>query len=591
LEPEKQALDPAILGRDFPRFKKRKREIRPLKQNERGSISKLGLGIFLLLATLCAFALYPLLTRAHPTHFKRPSTLRNGESPLGEDPSLVPKKDSKKPKKKKGARSVTRSPQTPKNTGGIVGEVRDLFERPIVGVHIQVLLGGKLGKPFNTTTMEDGRYRIPIEPIGPLFIFAHHPDFAPLPKPLFLEPKTKNAWLMAPKITLLSGRKIRFRFVDPEGHPISGVQALLQERLGAARGPFGDPPKEETSDRSGQVQFLGLPPGSENSRYQLRILPPPPFIRTLLRNWPASEGGSAIPVTLFEGITLRGRVEDAFGRPSIRAKVRALPLGSTPPPPISRSQIQKEGRRPSSLPTNPKGRFPIPFSVTCDDQGNFSLAGLPHGPCQIISHPNSPLPRVWVKKRVILPFEGLLLLRLPKGGRLEILLPPKAPFSSFTFLRSATGRSWDESSPWHRIPPSNSGTLHRDGLPREPLRLRLQNPLGFHFTSNTLDFENLDLISLDLRPLRTASLRGWLKGASPHRPGGPLLARLNSIRKEMQVIGSFPSNSSRIRVDPSGHFFLGPVPPGSYEILWGTHVIGLIQLAPGENIEKTFSLP
>ncbi|HHI79226.1 MAG TPA: hypothetical protein ENK02_04550 [Planctomycetes bacterium] len=457
-------------------------------------------------------------------------------------------------------------------------------------MHIRVHLGGKHGESLLTNSDPQGRFRLPLDFVGPLFLFASHPDFAPQKKPLFLDRKDPNSWLRVPKITLLSGRRLAFQFRNPGGNPLAGVRAFLQEKLGTDRGPFQDPPKEATSDPSGRVQFLGLPPDSKDSEFQLQILPPPPYIPTLLKSWPPSQGGTPIPVTLLEGLSLRGRVEDSFGRPSPKAQVRLLPLGSSSPPPPSKAQIQSEGRRPPSR-TSPTERSPLPSQVRCDAQGRFFLQGLPRGPCQILAHPHSLPPRVWIKQRIELPFQGSLLLRLPKGGRLELRLPAHLPFTSFGFLRSTDGRNWRETNGDIPIPSHPPSSLTRDQLPRETLRLRLHNPQGFHFTTHNLDFEARERIPLDLSPLLGARLKGRIRGVAKPRKGGALQIRLLSTDPKIQALGRIERNICRIEIQEDGSFQLGPVPAGRYELRWGSHTLGSVQLAPGGTIEKSFSLP
>ena len=583
-----QALDPAILGRDFQRFKKKETEIHPSDQNERGSISKLWLGVFLLLASLGALTLYPLLTRGDPKQPQKPPTLKKNQASTKTQSSIL--------KKKRMAPSLSKtkdpppvSPRAQQEGGGLFGEVRDIFERPIPGARIQVKLGGRRGKELTTITNSKGEYRVPLKKKGIVFVFVRHPDFAPPPQPLYLEPKGSKPWVRIPKITLLSGKKLVFRFLTPGGHPISSVRAILQEKLGGDRGPFADPPKEALSDPAGIVQFLGLPPNSGDQRFELRILPPPPWIRSLLHFWPHPTGGSPISITLLEGTSLRGRVEDAFGRPSAKAEVRALPLGSIIPAPVSATQVQKEGRRPPQIPSNSKAQTPIPCSVSSDDQGRFLLGGLPKGPCQILVHPNLPKPRIWASKRVLIPSRKLLVLRLPKGGRLDVRLPTKLPFSAFVFLRTTTGRGWSPVSSWKKIP--KSPRFYREALPREILRIRLRNSLGFDFTSDSLDFETLEHLDLDLETLEAATLQGWVKGKGHNPPGGPLRARLISPSPTVLSLGTISKQSSMIPLDGDGHFVLGPVPAGTYEILWGSRSVGRIHLNPGESLEKTFSLP
>ncbi len=485
--------------------------------------------------------------------------------------------------------TATRNPLLQQGGVGVYGEVRDIFERPISGARVQIQLGGKRGKEVTTLTNSQGKFRIPLKNLGILFIFVSHPDFSPLPKPLFLEPKPSTHWVRVPKITLLSGKKLEFRFLGPGGQPISGVRAILQETLGADRGPFGDPPKEALSDTSGIVQFLGLSPNSEDRNFQLRILPPTPWMRSLLHTWMSPPGGGPITITLSQGTRIRGRVEDAFGRPSAKAEVRALPLESFPPPPINSTQIQKEGRRPPTTPAPSQAQSPIPHSVFADEKGRFTMGGLPQGSCLFLAHPSSPKPRIWTSKKVLLPTQALLLLQLPKGGKLDFQLPAKFPFSSFAFLRSSTGRSWNLASSWKKIP--ENPRFHRKNLPREILRIRLQNPLGFDFTTRSLDFETLERLDLDLGVLEAATLKGWLKGKGKKPLGGPLKARFVSPIPQIKALGTISRESSLLPLNENGQFVLGPIPAGTYEILWGARVIATIDLKPGDQLEKTFFLP
>ncbi|GEM_PF-3721704 len=576
---------PCYTGTRSAKVQKKETEIGPFRQKERGSIERPRLKVpfwfiplSLLILSLC---LYPLLRWEKQGHSQKLPPLK--KSKVQDNPTL------QKPTASFSSAPIAsqRSPTPPsKKSGGVFGEVRDLFERPVSGVRIQIQLGGKQGKTRITTTDSKGRYQIPLTTMVPLFVFAYHPQYAPLPKPVFLELKAPKRWVQVPKIVLLSGRKLMFRFLDPGGTPLSGVRALLQEKLGADRGPFGDPPKEAISDPKGIVQFFGLPPNSQDSSFQLRIIPPAPWIRFLLLRWPHPPEGNPVSITLQRGASLQGRVEDAFGRPSKKAELRALPLDSRPLPPPSKAQIQLEGRRPPS-PSTPQKQSSIPYSVRSDDQGRFLFSGLPKGPSQIIAHPSGPQPRVWTSQRIHIPRSKDLILRLPKGACLEVRFPPLLPYSSFAFLRSATGRSWVRASPWNKLP--HSSPFQRDSLPREKLRIQLKNPQGFDFTSNILDFESVERLRLDLSPLQGASLRAWLKMKKPGNPKTPVLIRLISPDPKILSLGTIAENSSTIKLQKDGHFEIGPIPAGIYEILWASRILGQIHLKPGERVEKTFS--
>ena len=75
----------------------------------------------------------------------------------------------------------------------------------------------------------------------------------------------------------------------------------------------------------------------------------------------------------------------------------------------------------------------------------------------------------------------------------------------------------------------------------------------------------------------------------PGNPKTPVLIRLISPDPKILSLGTIAENSSTIKLQKDGHFEIGPIPAGIYEILWASRILGQIHLKPGERVEKTFS--
>ena len=356
------------------------------------------------------------------------------------------------------------------------------------------------------------------------------------------------------RIVLREGRRVFGLVVDAGRRPVAGARVSLQAtpsndpmaRLRAARNP--EPPPGGATDAAGRFEVRNLPAGSYDLQVRARG-----FARLTVPGLavPEGTGGTDLgTVMLAPGLSLRGLVNDAQGRPVEGAEVRARPA--------ARDEMMIFDRDPGPA-----------DAVTAAD-GSFTLEDRSPGESLDLSATRAGYgpglaPGVAVPSeepvRIVLDATARVSGRTvdPQGKP----VPGASIFLSEAAPMNAAGRSMlGPSGRFHRAVSDEQGGFSIEDVSPGPVRLHAQAP-----RRQQVELENLEvkpgqgLTGLDVVLPAGATVEGRVLGPDG-RPVGD--ARVSVVQASQNDFAAF--SSLRGDTDADGHYQIDGVPPGPHTL-------------------------
>ena len=242
---------------------------------------------------------------------------------------------------------VTKSNDQAPVDEGVAGSVVDPDGQPVAKAFVGC---DDRSSHLTTSTDAEGRFRLPLEADG-CSVLAHHPEF----------PSSDRVRVQAGKdnvVRLGSGGTIEGVVVDEQGRPVASyrlsVEVFLPKTEGAELGPRGRP----------------RPVNEESGVFRLERMPAGKYV--LVASAPGQSPGKSDGVDVDVGQTMRN-VRIVMPR---AATMTGSVRDEETRQPIAGAVVQLDGMAGGGGPNaNPP--------ATTDEQGNYSLAGVPPGPFSV----------------------------------------------------------------------------------------------------------------------------------------------------------------------------------------------------------------
>jgi uncharacterized protein YjdB/protocatechuate 3,4-dioxygenase beta subunit len=444
--------------------------------------------------------------------------------------------------------TTTLYPITLQRGGTITGQVTDADGAPVEGASINVWDSETQNHHGSATTDKGGNYTIIGLPTGTYNLEVQSPHGAYLLSASFTDLEVFSGATTTQNVTLEAGGLIAGKVIDPAGKPVADAYVIVWD-------PDTDAYGWAWTDKDGNFITTGLPAGS----YEMDIYPPEGanLVRAYITGLGVIVGRTTTRnVTLRHGGTITGRVTNIFGNPVEGAYLRVWD-------PVSETS----------------------GSATTDEDGNYTITGLPAGTYEMDVYPptGAYLVRAFIPGlRVIVGLTTTRNVTLQAGGLIagQVTDPYGNPVADAEIYvwdpdTEADDRAWTDVDGYFMTTGMPAGTYEMDIYPPEGVNLVPAFITGI-------------VVTVDITTTRNVTLQhgGTITGQVTDTDGNPVEgASINVWDSETW------DHHGSATTDEDGNYTITGLPAGTYDLRatppTGTYLVRVFITGLGVIVDQT----